>query len=315
MAVERIASLLASSTEILYGLGLGERIVAVSHECDYPPDAATKPRVTSTRVDAAASSRDIDEQVRGMSEQRASLYEIDVPRLAELRPDLIVTQAQCDVCAVRYEDVLAAVAGQPELRGAEVVALNPHTLEDIFADIRRVGRAAQRDDEADAFIAALQARVEAVRTKAAGLPAERRPRVLAIEWIDPIMVAGNWTPAMIEIAGGVNCLASPGAHSPYVDWSAVRREDAEVVIIMPCGFDLRRTLTEARLLTELPGWGDLAAARRGAVFAVDGNAYFNRSGPRMVDSLEILGRLIHPELFRESSIAEHAEVWRPLVEG
>ncbi len=300
MSACRIASLLASGTEILYALGLGDRVVAVSHECDYPAEAARKPRVTRTLVDAAGTSRQIDEQVRGMSAGGAALYEIDAARLAALRPDLIVTQAQCDVCAVRYADVVCAVETMPELRSTQVVALNPQTYGDIFDDVLRVGQAAGCAAAAERFVATLKGRVEAVRDRANGVigtDAVRRPRVVGLEWLDPIMVAGNWMPEMIALAGGVCRLTEAGRHSPYVPWPTVVAEDPDVIVVMPCGFDLERTLDEAALLPRLPGWHDLAAVRAGRVYAVDGNAYFNRSGPRMVDSLEILAHLIHPKVF------------------
>jgi iron complex transport system substrate-binding protein len=320
MPARRITSLLASGTEIVYALGLGERVVAVSHECDYPADVLSKPRVTKTLVHAAGTSRQIDEQVRGMSAGGAALYEIDTPRLAALRPDLIVTQAQCDVCAVRYADVVCAVETMPELRGTQVVALNPQTYDDIFDDIRRVGQAAGCTAAAERLVGMLTARVAAVSERAGGQrgyftlrdagPAERddddagsrpllsqRPRVVGLEWLDPIMVAGNWMPEMIALAGGVCRLTEAGRHSPYVPWPMVVAEDPEVIIVMPCGFDLKRTLAEAALLPRLPSWGDISAVRAGRVYAVDGNAYFNRSGPRMVDSLEILAHLIHPDVF------------------
>jgi iron complex transport system substrate-binding protein len=282
---------------MLYALGLGDRVVAVSHECDYPAEVAAKPRVTRTLVNAAASSGEIDEQVRSMSAGGAALYDIDVPALAALRPDLIVTQAQCDVCAVRYADVVQAVETRPELRDTRVVALNPHTFEDIFGDIRHVGEAAGCPDAAQRLIAALQARVAAVRTKAAGLPPSGRPRVIGLEWLDPIMVAGNWMPEMIDLAGGICRLTEAGRHSPSVPWQMILDEDPQVLIVMPCGFDLERTLREAAMLPRRPGWSGMSAVRSGRVYAVDGNAYFNRSGPRMVNSLEILASLVHPELF------------------
>ena len=293
----RIASLLASGTEMLYGLGLGERVVAVSHECDYPPEAAQKPRVTRTRVDASADSRTIDDQVQAAVASGAALYDIDVALLAELRPELIVTQAQCDVCAVRYADVLHAVETEPGLAGARVVALNPQSFADIFDDIRRVGEAAGCSGVAERYVAELLARLDAVRSRTVNLAPHERPRVVGVEWSDPLMAAGNWFPEMVELAGGTNRLTQAGVHSPYVDWASIVDEDPQVMIVMPCGFDLPRAVREAKSLEAIPGWHELSAVRRGRVFAVDGNAYFNRSGPRMVDSLEILAHLLHPDRF------------------
>ncbi len=294
---KRIASLLASGTEILYELGLGERVVAVSHECDFPEEVRNKPRVTSTKVLADATSRRIDEQVREMSEKGAALYEIDVRRLVELRPELIVTQSQCDVCAVRYEDVVRVVAEEEGLRGARIVSLNPMTFEGIFDDILRVGEAARCAERAGQVVASLRGRVETVRSKTGHLSAEARPRVLCIEWTDPVMVSGNWMPELIEMAGGRCDLVGPGEHSVFSDWDSIVAFAPEVIVVMPCGFDLERALGEMPVLAALPGWGALPAVRDGRVYAVDGNAYFNRSGPRMIESLEILAGMVHPELF------------------
>jgi iron complex transport system substrate-binding protein len=307
----RIASLLSSGTEMLYALGLGERVVAVSHECDYPAEVRHKPRVTFTRVAAEASSREIDDHVRSLAAQREPLYGIDVARLAALRPELIVTQAQCDVCAVRYEDVVQAVRETPELRGTQVIALNPATLGDIFADIVRVGRAAGCQDEAGRYVDSLGERVERIRGRTASLTAAGRPRVACIEWIDPLMLAGNWMPELIEIAGGQSGLTRPGHHSPYADWQTLAGYDPQVVLVAPCGFDLERTLAECQ--SEPFQWRQLAAFRNGRAFAVDGNAYFNRSGPRMVDSLEILAHLIHPEWFGPPPLAGGGMPWRKLM--
>ncbi len=293
----RIASLLSSSTEMLYALGLGDRVVAVSHECDSPAEVRSKPRVTRTTIAADAPSGQIDEQVRQLTQQGLPLYEIDVPLLAELRPDLIVTQAQCDVCAVRYADVLEAVRSTPALQLARVVALNPQSLEDVLADMLRLGEATGAVATAEACVQQFRQRVAAVERRTLPVTQEQRPRVACIEWIEPLMIAGNWMPQLIELAGGRQSLAEGGRHSGYVSWHDLRRFDPQVIVVGPCGFDLRRTLVEAPQLFHLEGWSTLSAVREGRVYAVDGNAYFNRSGPRLVDSLEILAHLIHPRLF------------------
>lgn len=309
-APRRIASLLASATELLYGLGLGERVVAISHECDYPPGATDKPRVTKTRVAASATSREIDEQVRAMAGGGEPLYELDTDRLAELAPDLIVTQAQCDVCAVRYQDVLDAVAAHDGLRGTQVVALNPLRLADILDDILRVGQAAGVADAARHYVASLQERIDRVRDTGKAIAPQSQPRVAALEWIEPPMLAANWMPELITLAGGRVPRDDAGQHSTYATWDDVVNYRPEVVVVMPCGFDLRRTVDEAAVLFDLPGWSDLPAVRDGRVFAVDANAYFNRSGPRIVDSLEILAHLIHPEVFGPpASVPEPRHVW------
>lgn len=293
----RIASLISSATEMLFGLGLADDVVAVSHECDWPPAANEKPRATFTNIAADAPSGLIDRQVKELIAAGKTLYEVDLDLLGELKPDLIVTQAQCDVCAVRYDDVVAAVASEPSLRGTTIHALNPQNLGDVLADIRRLGAATGRDAEADAFVKSLEARIAAVRELTGSLPAERRRLTACVEWIDPLMVAGNWTPELVELAGGRQIWAKAGEHSTYTAWEAVRAADPEVIVVMPCGFGLGRSVREAESLRELPGWSELRAVREGRAFAVDGNALFNRSGPRLVDSLELLARLVHPALF------------------
>jgi len=308
---KRIVSLISSATEILYLLGLGERVVGISHECDFPPEIAAKPRLTRSLVDSACSSCAIDEQVRSLSTEQSALYAIDVEKLAALAPDLIITQAQCDVCAVRYEDVVSAVCDSPSLEHTQVLALNPHSLEDVFDDVLRVGKAADAELVAQAAVARLQARVAAVRAKTTSLPNSVRVRVACLEWIDPPMLAANWTPALVEMAGGQPGLTVGGQHSTYANWQAIVEYDPQVIVLMPCGFDLERTIAESQVLPGWTGWSRLSAVRNDRVFAADGNAYFNRSGPRLVDSLEILAYLFHPELFAPP-FSEPQQAWRRL---
>lgn len=296
MTAQRIASLLSSSTEILYALGLGDRVVAVSHQCDFPVEAAQKCCVTRSRIDTRHSSRGIDEQVQSMLKTQQTMYEIDLPLLVEARPDLIVTQAQCDVCAVRFEDVVAAVEKCPQLSGCEILALNPTSLDDVLADIEKIGQATGCRAIARELVQSYCDRITTVQTTMKHLQPDQRPRVVAIEWIDPLMVAGNWMPGMMEMAGGMSRLGAAGIHSPYVHWEEIQQENPDLIVIMPCGFDLARTMQEAKCLTALSGWQDLAAVRNQRVYAVDGNAYFNRTGPRMVESLELLAHLLHPAL-------------------
>jgi iron complex transport system substrate-binding protein len=299
----RIVSLISSATEILYLLGLGDLVVGVSHECDFPADVARKPRLTRALVDSAATSGAIDEQVRTLAASHSALYAIDAEELAALRPDVIITQAQCDVCAVRYEDVLAAVHGSPALQGAKVLALNPASIWEVLQDVGRVA-AAVGTREAIALAPALddqlRNRLRAVEAGSRELAGDR-PRVICLEWIEPPMVAGNWMPELVAMAGGGPGLSQQGVHSPYVDWPAIVNYDPQVIVIMPCGFDLERSIVEAQVLAALPGWSEMSAVRDGRVFAVDGNAYFNRSGPRLVDSVEILAHLFHPNRFAPPS--------------
>ena len=306
---QRIVSLISSATEILYLLGLGNRVVGVSHECDFPPEIATKPRLTRSLVDSALSSHAIDEQVRSLSTQQSAIYSIDVEQLAALAPDLIITQAQCDVCAVRYEDVVSAVGENPSLAHTQIFALNPHSLEDAFDDILRIGEATGVGRKAGEAVTRLRARVAAVRAKTVSLPHSSRVRVACLEWIDPPMLAANWTPALVEMAGGQPGLTVGGEHSTYAQWDQIVEYDPQVVVLMPCGFDLERSIAESQVLPRWAGWANLSAVRNHRVFAADGNAYFNRSGPRLVDSLEILAYLFHPQLF-PPSLSEPQQAWR-----
>jgi iron complex transport system substrate-binding protein len=317
----RIASLLSSSTEMLFGLGLGAQVVAVSHECDYPEAARHLPRATRSRIDSAQPSAAIDEQVRALAAAGEALYEVDGELLGRLEPNLIVTQAQCDVCAVRYQDVLKLVSGSSALRGAAVLALNPTSLDEILDDIQRVATAAGAEEAGRSYVAELGSRIrkaesrwleefrsevlkEFVNLVRPGVPYEMpasnaamqrafesRPRVVCLEWLAPLMTAGNWTPDLIKQAGGECCLAAACRHSGYVEWAKVAACNPDVLLIAPCGFDLQRSQAEAQTLWQLPGFADLAAVASGRAYVLDGNAYLNRSGPRIVDSLEILAGL------------------------
>lgn len=304
--------MLASGTEIICDLGLKDRLVAISHECDFPADITDRPRVTFTRLDSHAASGQIDVQVRQLLAEGAPLYEIDVPRITALQPDLIVTQAQCDVCAVKYEDVLTMVRTEAALRETRVVSLNPLSLDDVFRDIERVGQAVDREARAREYVAELKGRIEAIRDKTAKLSSGERPRVACVEWIEPLMLAANWMPDLIDLAGGVQPFSISGRHSVYNEWQPVVEFDPEVIVVMPCGFDLARTVAEAQALTRVHGWSGMSAVRTDRVYAVDGNAYFNRSGPRLVDSLEILAHLLHPQIFSEPKVAGGNEVSRKM---
>ncbi|MBS0207722.1 MAG: cobalamin-binding protein [Planctomycetes bacterium] len=309
--LQRIASLLSSATEMLYGLGLGDQIVAVSHECNFPPECLSKPRVTRTSIAAAASSASIDAQVQTMLAAGEPLYSIDTELLASLRPDLIVTQAQCDVCAVKYDDVLQVVAPQGPLPGVPVVALNPYSLEAVLSDILRVGRAVDRAEAAKDYVARLRERIAQVVERTADVPASERPTVGCIEWIEPLMIAANWMPEMIEMAGGRQQLSVGGQHSTYTPWQSLVTNDPDVILIMPCGFNLERTLAEAESLRTKPGWQDLRAVQTGRVFACDGDALFNRSGPRLVDSLELMARLFHPQRWKlDAKVTGETGMWQ-----
>jgi iron complex transport system substrate-binding protein len=236
------------------------------------------------------------------------LYEVDVPLLEKLKPELIVTQAQCDVCAVRYADVVDAVERSPVLAKSHVVALNPTRLEEVFRDILHVGEMAHAFEQARAYVTALRVRVEAIRHRVNSIPLSARPRVICLEWTDPPMVAANWTPELVQIAGGKYELAQTGVHSAYADWNEVLLYAPEVIVVAPCGFDLRRSEQEIGVLARLPRWESVPAVRTGRVYLCDGNAYFNRSGPRLLDTLELLAHFIHPAKFAAPNLGEG--VWR-----
>lgn len=294
---DRIASLIAAGTEMVGALGLADRLVGVSHECDWPIGVADLPHLTSTAVDAHAEGGVIHSAVRDVTAADQPLYHLDVAGLAAARPDLIVTQSKCDVCAVAYDDVLAAVRDVDALGGVQVVDLDPGSLDDVLADIGRLGRAAGlADDATSGVVAGLRERIDAVTAATASLAEDDRPVTASIEWMDPVMIAGNWDPGMVLAAGGRLAVPAQGT-SQFVEWEAVVEARPEVIVVACCGYDLGKTLAEAGDLTSRPGWTDLPAVRDGRVWAVDGNAYFNRPGPRLVDSLEILAHLLHPRLF------------------
>lgn len=294
----KIWSLLPSATEILFALGLDGEITGVTHECDYPPQASTKPRVTFSYVDSSRDSGEIDRQVTERFRAGMEVYGIDKDRLGTDPPDLIVTQDLCPVCAVSPSDF----AGHLESAGcrAQVVCLNPNRLEDILGDIRRIGEAADRAGEAERWADELEARIDAVRV-ATGSAAQDRPRVLCLEWLDPPMPAGHWVVEMIAIAGGDDGgLIASGAPSRKLAWKEMRAVDPEIVALMPCGFGPERAAQEAKVLWRLDGWARLSAVRKGRTYALDGNSYFSRPGPRVVDGLEMLASIFHPDLFAKT---------------
>ncbi len=288
----RIVSLLPAATEMVCGIGLRTQLVGVSHECNWPPGLEGLPRMTRSRIDSSADSAAIDAQVKRLAASGEAMYEVADDLLAALRPDLIVTQAQCDVCAVSLASVQDVVAARPELSHTHVLALNPRSLSEVFADIERIGAAAGASEASRAYADALRARVEAVRETVRQEARTPRPRVVVIEWVEPLMAAGNWTPELVEIAGGDYGLATAGRHSPYVAWEEIVAFTPEALVIAPCGFDLARSELEAERLTRLPGWRQLPAVVHKNAAVIDGDAYLNRPGPRLVESLELLHGLI-----------------------
>jgi iron complex transport system substrate-binding protein len=302
---EKIVSLIPSATEILCALGAQHRLVGRSHECDHPPAVRALPALTRPRLRTGAASADIDREVRSLIEAALAVYDLDAEALRALAPDLIVTQSQCDVCAVSLDEVERAVAGW--VGGlARVVSLQPNGLADVFDDIRRVAEALERPDAGETLVTEMQHRM--AMTASHGQGRGVRPGVACIEWLDPLMAAGNWLPELVDMAGGRNLFGEAGRHSPYLDWDSLTAADPEVIVLMPCGFDIARTRAELPVLTGRPGWAALKAVRDHRVFIVDGNQYFNRPGPRLADSLDILAELLHPEVFA----ARYREIgWQP----
>lgn len=287
-----IVSLLPSATEMICALGLGHRLVGVTHECDWPPWVAQLPKVTRTLIPHDASSAQIDVLVRERLKTQAALYSLDMEVLERLRPGLLVTQALCDVCAVADAEVQQAACRLPHR--PRVLSLEPMSLAAVFAALGEVGAAAGAQREARAVVEALQARVRAVEART--VPLTARPRVAFLEWIDPLFGGGHWNPALIESAGGVDVLGQAGQPSRTLRWEDVVRARPEVVFIACCGFDAERAMQDVPILEKLPGWGSLPAVRAGQVFVSDGNAYFSRPGPRLVDSLELLAHTLHPRV-------------------
>jgi iron complex transport system substrate-binding protein len=280
VSARRIVSLLPSATEILFVIGAGERVVGVTHECDFPPEARTRVALTSSLLPGDVTAGAIDRHVRASVHAGSSLYALDAQRLAELEPDLIVTQELCEVCAVSY-DIVARAAKR--LRGdPRIVSLEPSSLEDVYGTIAFLGELAGRDNGAAAVIAGLREREAVLRNT----PREDRPRVLVLEWTDPPMSGGHWTPGLVELAGGIPLLAHPGANSQTLEWKTIAQSDPDVVIVVPCGFDLAHAQTAVAELAGNATWNTLRAKTSGHAYVMDGNAYVNRPGPRLIDSAD-----------------------------
>ena len=288
----RIVSLLPSATEIVCELGLGAELVAVTHECDYPAFVQELPKATRTLIPKDAPSAEIDALVRERLKGQRALYSLDLPTLEALRPDLIVTQALCDVCAVAEEEVQDAACRLPGR--PRVLNLEPETLPQVLDAIRQVAAAAGQTAQGEEAVRALEARVQAVATRSAAV--SHRPRVALLEWLDPPFSCGHWNPELVRLAGGEEVLGVAGQRSRTLSWDAVAAARPEVVFVACCGYGLERTLVDVAELGELPAWREQPAVRAGRVHVADGSHYFSRPGPRIVDSLEILAHALHPHL-------------------
>jgi iron complex transport system substrate-binding protein len=309
----RIVSLLASATEMIYELGCLDWLVGRSHECDYPAGVLSLPVVSTVQIDTSASSAHIDAQIKQLALQTQepadpalkalSIYAIDIDLLQALRPDVIFTQTQCEVCAVSERDVMRAIE---QLTGLQprVVSLAPQRLADVWQDVLRVGSALRRAPQAQELVRSYQLRLHALQQATASLIP--RTRVTVLEWLDPLMAAGNWTPELLHYAGAENVFGTVGLHSPWLSWAELQSADPDVLVLSPCGFTLARTMEEVPLLRHHPAWASLKAVRAGRVYAIDGNLYLNRSGPRLVESAELLARVIWGERVGEVEVDPRA---------
>jgi iron complex transport system substrate-binding protein len=290
----RIVSLIASATEIICALGCEDQLVGRSHECDYPSAVTRLPVCTEPKFDVIGSSRAIDERVKALLQDALSVYRVHADRLAQLRPDVIVTQTQCEVCAVSLRDVEQAVCTALETRPL-IVALAPNALADVWRDIQAVADALGVSRRGSELIAHLQERMNAIATQSRELP--EQPSVACIEWIDPLMASGNWMPELVEMAGGINLFGEARKHAPWLTWDEIYAKNPDVILVLPCGFNLLKTREEMPTLTRNPEWPDLRAVQDRRVYLLDGNQYFNRPGPRLVESLEILAEILHANHF------------------
>ena len=294
--MSRIVSLLPAATEIAAALGLMDNLAGISHECDFPEEANTKPRVTRCPIhNAGLSSRAVDEWVRRALRDNGTIYTIDEPLLRELRPDVILTQKLCDVCAVGYGTVARLAATLPG--PPQVLNLEPSSLADIFDDIQHVAKTCDVSERGNKVVTELSRRVDAARERAMRVP--NRPRCFLMEWVDPPFCCGHWGPELVEIAGGHDPLGRKYQPSAEIKWKAVLDARPEVIVLALCGYDIDLARRDYELLKKFPGFDSLPAAKNDQVYAVDAKAYFSRPGPRIVDSLEILAGILHPEIFPE----------------
>ena len=292
--MQRIVSLIPSATEIVCALGCEDRLVGRSHECDYPPSIVNRPVCTEPKFPVDGTSREIDQHVKGLLKDTLSVYRVDAEALQRLQPDLIVTQTQCDVCAVSFQDVEKAVA---EWIGSKprIVSLQTTDLSGVWEDISGVAEATGQINQGTELLHSLKSRMVAIANQARAI--SHHPTVGCIEWMDPLMASGNWMPELVTMAGGQNVFGQQGDHAPWITWETLKDVDPEAVLVLPCGFSIQRTREELSSLTDNPMWSTLRAVQAGQVYLTDGNQFFNRPGPRLVESLEILAEIFHPSVF------------------
>jgi iron complex transport system substrate-binding protein len=292
--MNRILSLIPSATEMVAALGLEGQLVGRSHECDTPPSVLRLPICTAPKFNTEGTSREIDQQVKTILQEALSLYRVDADLLKKLQPTHIITQTQCEVCAVSLKEVEEALC---KFTGSKpmLIPLSPNALSDVWDDIQRVADGVALPERGRRLVEQLQKRIDLIAKKTRSFSV--RPRVASIEWMEPLMAGGNWMPELITAAGGVNLFGEAGKHSPWMTWQALKEADPDLLLILPCGFDIQRTRKDLASLTGQSDWSDLKAVRENQVYLLDGNQYFNRPGPRLVESLEILAEIFHPEQF------------------
>ena len=291
---KRIISLLPAATEIVCALGLEHNLVGRSHECDFPESVKSLPVCSEANFADDLSSLEIDIKVKEILTEALSIYTVKREVIKELAPDVVITQAQCEVCAVSLKDVEEALDNYLD-KESRIVSLQPNKLDDIFEDIKTVALALDVTDAGNVLVEDLQERIDIIRHKLKYV--ESRPTVACIEWLEPLMVSGNWIPEAISTAGGSSILAEAGKHSPFVKWEDIKQANPDVIVVMPCGFSIERTMREMNILLDLPGFAELSAVKNNRLYITDGNQYFNRPGPRIVDSIEIIAEIVHPKLF------------------
>jgi iron complex transport system substrate-binding protein len=294
MGSQKIISLLPAATEIVCALGLEQNLVGRSHECDYPETVKSLPICSDAKFIPGSDSGAIDRQVKEILSDALSIYIVDKDMIKQLNPDVVITQAQCEVCAVSLKDVEEALENLLD-KEANIISLEPNTLDDIFGDIQRIAGSLGVTEQGQQLLESLYERIDIIRHKLKFIA--DKPTVACIEWLEPLMLAGNWTPELVGIAGGRSILTENGKHSPYVNWDILKAEDPEIIVVMPCGFSIERTMKEIDLLLAVPGFSEMRAVKNNRLYIADGNQYFNRSGPRIVDSIEILAEIIYPKQF------------------
>lgn len=294
MSAQRIISLLPAATEIVCALGLTQNLVGRSHECDYPESVKALPVCSEANFDDGMSSLAIDNKVKEILTDALSVYTVKREQIKALAPDVVITQAQCEVCAVSLQEVEQALDDYLD-KETRIISIQPDSLGDIFNNINEIAQALNVAAEGTDLVERLQERVDIIKHKLKFIA--DKPTVACIEWLQPLMVSGNWVPELVEIAGGSPILAATGQHSPYVTWDDIKTQDPDIIILMPCGFSMDRTLKEVDLMLQLPGFNELKAVKNNRFYLADGNQYFNRPGPRIVDSIEILAEIINPKQF------------------